>query len=639
MEANGFVVLLGDVGTGKTTLVNALIETLDDTVLVASISHTTLDAVEFLNLIAKTYDMSVDVSNKMEFLFFLKSFMQKANAEGKELLLIIDEAHRLSEEILEEIRLISNMEHAGKKLINIFFVGQNEFKEVLLSPSCHALRQRITLFCSIEPLSENETHEYVFHRLKFAGTNERLFSPDAIREIQKFTKGYPRLINIICNRALLTGYVKEQKEIDANIVIECASEISFLDPKASKIPIAKIDGISNLEIPLADQLQAEAAELKSRPHQQEEIPENINFKAKDFEDSTRDMICLPVSVNQPKLKLIGLAVAIALIVVTVTLGIGMYAESPVWKEVKPQPDRTSTDEKSGALVKRDKLEMPQQSKKIEATASELSETDSPKEATQKIAQDSMIEKEKASAEPQPVLDTTQSFHKNTSPQSMANSGHQLTIPELPENGEVQGDPLVPQVDTLAMASSALKQKHFQTAIDLVEANQGRNNESNRETRKIYSKALSGRADQIMADSPLEAEAMLQKAVEVNPDNVEAHYKLGKIYTRSKKYVLAINAYENAVSLNPKLSEAFFNLGFIYATTGNYEYAEKLFAKVIQLKPPYLDKAYFNMAVIQEKLGKKKECLANLKMAVMIRPENQKAQSYLEQIMETAEEFR
>ena len=103
--------------------------------------------------------------------------------------------------------------------------------------------------------------------------------------------------------------------------------------------------------------------------------------------------------------------------------------------------------------------------------------------------------------------------------------------------------------------------------------------------------------------------------------------------------MAIDAYQNAVALNPKLSDAFFNLGFIYATTGMYEDAEKLFVRVVQLEPAYLDKALFNLAVTQERLGKREECLANLQMAIMIRPENQKAQNYLKQLTGEAGENR
>ena len=128
IEKNGYVVLTGDVGTGKTTLVNALVEKLDENILVANINHPTLDTIEFLSLVAKMFDASAKITDKTDFLIFFKSFLNQSYTHNKTALLIIDEAHSLSRELLEEIRLLSNIEQAGDKLINIFFVGQNELK-------------------------------------------------------------------------------------------------------------------------------------------------------------------------------------------------------------------------------------------------------------------------------------------------------------------------------------------------------------------------------------------------------------------------------------------------------------------------------------------------------------------------------
>ncbi len=141
----------------------------------------------------------------------------------------------------------------------------------------------------------------------------------------------------------------------------------------------------------------------------------------------------------------------------------------------------------------------------------------------------------------------------------------------------------------------------------------------------------------MERSPLEAETMMRKAVEADPKNIRVHFELGKIYTQTKKYAQAIDAYQNAVALNPNFSDAFFNLGFIYATTGNYKEAESVFTRVVNLKPTYLDKALFNLALVQERLEKKQESLANLKKALTVRPENKKIQTYLKQVEISAKE--
>jgi hypothetical protein len=140
-------------------------------------------------------------------------------------LLIIDEAQRLNSQLLEQIRLLSNIGRQNSKLINIFLVGQNELHELIMDERNKALRQRIAVHYNIEPLTKPETEEYIKHRLRIAGTEEEIFSHDAIYESFSFSKGYPRLINIICDRALLTGYLYNAKKIDGKIVKECADEL------------------------------------------------------------------------------------------------------------------------------------------------------------------------------------------------------------------------------------------------------------------------------------------------------------------------------------------------------------------------------------------------------------------------------
>ena len=712
LEANGYVVLTGDVGTGKTTLVNALVETLDDNVLVANINHPTLDTVEFFNLVAKTYDASADIVSKTEFLFFFNSFLQKTHASGKVVLLVIDEAHRLSKELLEEIRLLSNIEQSGNKLINIFFVGQDELKEVLLSPHCRALRQRITLFYDIEPLSKDETNNYVVHRLKVAGAKTEIFQLEAIKEIHKFSRGYPRLINIICDRALLTGYVKEQRKIDASIVSECAMEISFLDPKASKIKISQIDRFSSWGRPLVEKLRSQTAAIKDKhPLDGEHFKKKLGPKANKLKESAHSIINQLLKKNRRALIPIGLGVVIALIVAAV--GIGMHTGSAIQKEAplkleetatekgakdrilitengsiqqKPLAPPQSTPKEMEPVLTKPAPNVPRPETKIQQSFStevtekaniltvsdpETSAPKSPRPETQRLQSDSTEVTEKAdtltvsdpeasapkSPRPEPHRQQPDSNEVTEKADTLTESGQLASA--MPSNEEIlveeseslrenpsdelqsNNPPVVeisssPQPTTIELATNALEQKKYQTAIDLIEADRNRTSNSSLEAREIYSNALVGRADQVVTSSPYEAETMLRKAIETNPKNVQAYHKLGKIYTRSKDYALAIDAYQTAVTLNPKLSDAFFNLGFIYATSGMYEDAEKLFARAVQLEPPYIDKALFNLAVIQEKLGKKEECMANLQMAIMIRPENEKAQTFLDQLLKAEE---
>ena len=227
MDNRGFLLLTGDVGTGKTTLINALINSLGNKTIVATVPDPGLEKIDFFNFIAAAFKINERFRHKGDFLIRLTDFLHTTYAKNKKILLIIDESQRLTHELLEEIRLLSNIEKQNVKLINIFFVGQNEFNDTLLETKNRALRQRITITYNIEPLTEEETKGYIRHRLQVAGSEKNFFSSDAMREIFSFSDGYPRLINIICDHGLLSGYVKEKKTINAKIIKECAKELKI----------------------------------------------------------------------------------------------------------------------------------------------------------------------------------------------------------------------------------------------------------------------------------------------------------------------------------------------------------------------------------------------------------------------------
>ena len=227
LDNKGFLLLTGDVGTGKTTLLNALIDSLGDDVLVAMVADPGLAKIDFFNFVTDSFGLNTRFRSKGEFLIFLKNYLIDLNQQNKQALLIIDECQHLNQKMLEEVRLLSNIEKASTKLINIFFVGQNEFNKIILSPHNRAIRQRITINYNISSLSEAETSEYIRFRLGVAGSDKPIFTSAAIQEVYKFSNGYPRLINIICDQALLTGFVKEKKHIDEKIVAECADELKI----------------------------------------------------------------------------------------------------------------------------------------------------------------------------------------------------------------------------------------------------------------------------------------------------------------------------------------------------------------------------------------------------------------------------
>ena len=239
LDNRGFLFLAGDVGTGKTTLINSLISQLGDQIIVAIVPDPSLEKIDFFNFLAVAFNFNRQFNSKGEFLVYFSRFLHKAYINNKRVLLIIDESQKLTSELLEEIRLLSNIEKHDAKLINIFFVGQNEFIDILLRSENRALRQRITINYRIDPLTENETEQYIQRRLKVAGSQKNIFTSKAVHEIFAFSGGYPRLINIVCDHSLLTGYVKGKKAIDAGIVKECAKELKIsphtVEEKAIKL--------------------------------------------------------------------------------------------------------------------------------------------------------------------------------------------------------------------------------------------------------------------------------------------------------------------------------------------------------------------------------------------------------------------
>ncbi|NOX80098.1 MAG: AAA family ATPase [Deltaproteobacteria bacterium] len=236
LDNKGFLLLTGDIGTGKTTLVNALLNTLKNDTLVATVRDPSLELLDFYNYIAHCFQLGATFTSKGAFLIRFEQFLHETYHANKKVLLIIDEAQRISQELLEEVRLLSNIEREDSKLLNIFFVGQLEFNEILLRPENRPIRQRITVNYTIAPLTEKETGEYIKHRLAVAGAEKSIFPARTVREVFSFSQGYPRLINIICDRSLLTGFVEESTIITAGIIKECMEELKIPQPKSDRQP-------------------------------------------------------------------------------------------------------------------------------------------------------------------------------------------------------------------------------------------------------------------------------------------------------------------------------------------------------------------------------------------------------------------
>jgi general secretion pathway protein A len=226
-QGDGFVEITGEVGTGKTTLCRALLENLDKFTEAAYILNPKLDSLQLLKSINDEFGIPSEPDGVKVLIDHLNAFLMKKKGEGKKVLLIIDEAQNLSKDVLEQLRLLSNLETTTSKLLQIILVGQPELGEMLDSHDLRQLGQRITLTCHLSPLSYRETKEYIRYRIRVASPKpEVTFSRGACRAIYKYSAGIPRLINIACDRALLTAFGLNRKRVTAIIAKASMKELA-----------------------------------------------------------------------------------------------------------------------------------------------------------------------------------------------------------------------------------------------------------------------------------------------------------------------------------------------------------------------------------------------------------------------------
>lgn len=225
----GFLLLTGEVGTGKTTLINRLLEWLsEEKVATAFIFNSRLNEGEFFDFVLNDFGIQCESRDKSQRLIRLNQWLIDRYRERRGAVLIVDEAQNLSNDVLEEIRLLTNMETTQEKLLQIVLSGQPELEEKLRDPSLRQLRQRITIRCSTAPLSREETQSYVTERLRVAGANGvPVFSVEAVDAVYKHSQGIPRIANLLCEHSLINAFVDQVRPIPARIVEEVSREFEF----------------------------------------------------------------------------------------------------------------------------------------------------------------------------------------------------------------------------------------------------------------------------------------------------------------------------------------------------------------------------------------------------------------------------
>jgi general secretion pathway protein A len=229
---DGFVVITGEIGSGKTTLIETFLRELEQNVVVAQINQTQITPTEFLQSLLAQFGFNPFKMRKAELLATLNSFLIEQYANGRKVLLIVDEAQNLSLKVLEELRLLSGVETTREKVLRIILAGQPELNEKLDSPELVQLRQRVRLRFHLSALSEDNAIEYIRHRLRVAGAEGReLFAPETFPVIYRYTGGIPRLINTLCDTSLLAAFAQDQETVTADTVRTAIAELQWTEPE------------------------------------------------------------------------------------------------------------------------------------------------------------------------------------------------------------------------------------------------------------------------------------------------------------------------------------------------------------------------------------------------------------------------
>src|ERR1700681_555294 len=224
----GFILLTGEVGTGKTTLLNRLLDWLHgQRVKTAFVFNSQVNVSQLFDFMMADFEIPVESRHKSQVLLKLNHWLLERYRAGETAVLIIDEAQNLSYPVLEEIRMLTNLETSTEKLLQIVLSGQPELEEKLKLPQLRQLKQRITLRCKTAPLTKEQTHAYIAERLRIAGSGEQIFSLEAMDTVHMYSLGIPRVVNLLCEHALINTYVEQERVVSPKIVEDIAREFQL----------------------------------------------------------------------------------------------------------------------------------------------------------------------------------------------------------------------------------------------------------------------------------------------------------------------------------------------------------------------------------------------------------------------------
>lgn len=242
----GFILLTGEVGTGKTTLINKLLEWLHrENCPTAFIFNPRLSEDQFFDFMMADLGIPCDTRSKSQVLLRLNQWLMERYRAGETAVLIVDEAQNLSSAVLEEIRLLTNLETYTEKLLQIVLSGQPELEAKLKQPELRQLRQRITLRSKTYPLTSQETNGYINSRLRIAGSDgQPIFAPEAMEVIYRYSRGIPRVINVLCEHALINAFADQRKPVTADIIQNVADEFDLTGAEAQPAPAASLNAVA-----------------------------------------------------------------------------------------------------------------------------------------------------------------------------------------------------------------------------------------------------------------------------------------------------------------------------------------------------------------------------------------------------------